>query len=435
MTLAPFAFERGETMYLVSPVVPFQPEQKDIEEFAFADTVLKHAPNPNIVWMKGQYVEADRPNLNGAMWLSDELAVKSLTPNFMPVTVMHDPRTAVGLIADTRLVLPDEKADNGPKRARLDNTIGLWGHRFPEAVEEALANYEAGSLMQSMECRPGYYDCSECGTRFAKLPGGAEEANWCAHLKGVQGEQAARILGGVCFTGTGLIFGSRGAQGAYTEASLEPLMDEVAEFHERAHDHKRQTPKTPKTRSKRNMEIEDSRYQELLAAESRLKEIEPKLAESEAAAAKVPGLESQVERLETEKVAAESERDEEKAKREGLEEQARAETLRNERVSKLGQDFLAKLGETTKGKLDEQAKSMSDEDWTARLEELAELTGVAHDAGTKVDPADKDTFTTEEVARAGGSGLGGGNNGGGSEPSAEKRRSVVAGLAKVAGGA
>src|SRR4051794_11303414 len=170
-------------MYLVTPVAPFTPEQSEIEEYAFAD-VLKHAPNPHIVWMRGQYVEADRPNLNGAMWLSDELAVKSLTPNFMPVTVMHDPRTAVGLIADTRLV---QAGENGVARARLDNTIGLWGHRFPEAVEEALANYQSGELMQSMECKPGYYDCSECGTRYPKLPGGAEEANWCAHLKGVQG--------------------------------------------------------------------------------------------------------------------------------------------------------------------------------------------------------------------------------------------------------
>lgn len=434
MGLAPFTFERGDTVYLVSPVVPFRPEQAEIEEFAFADTILKHAPNPNIVWMRGQYVEADRPNLNGAMWLSEELAVKSLTPNFMPVTVMHDPRTAVGLIADTRLVLPDESAgDAGPKRARLDNTIGLWGHRFPEAVEEALANYEQGGLMQSMECRPGYYDCSECGTRYPKLPGGAEEANWCAHLKGVQGEQAARILGGVCFTGTGLIFGSRGAQGAYSEASLEPLMDEVAEFHERVH---KDAPHKPKTkRSQRHMEIDDKRYEELVAAESRVKSLEDENASLKEQADKVPQLEKDLEETETAKVAAEQERDTLKTEKEQLEEAARADELKSERWGKLGKDFLAKLGDKTRAKLEEQAKSLKDEEWSSRLEELAELTGVAHDAGGKPDEgANEETFSREEVARAGSLG-GGGNSGGGSEPTAEKRRSVVAGLAKVAGSA
>lgn len=432
MTLPAFTFERGDTMYLVSPVAPFTPEQQEIEEFAFKD-VFKHAPNPHIVWLRGQYVEADRPNLNGAMWLSDELAVKSLTPNFMPVTVMHDPRTAVGLIADTRLRAAGEA---GVARSRLDNTIGLWGHRFPEAVEEALANYENGELMQSMECKPGFYDCSECGKRYPKLPGGAEEANWCDHLKGVQGETAARILGGVCFTGTGLIFGSRGAEGAYTEASLEPLMDEVAEFHEAAHTNsRRQSQKTK--RSKTSMEIEDTRYQELLAAESRLKEVEPKLATAEEAAAKVPELEKEVEELETAKVAAETERDTLKTEKEALEEAARADDLKADRWEKLGKDFLAKLGDKTKGRLEEQAKSLSDEEWAARLDELAEMTGVATDAGGKPDPAASgdDTFTTEEIARSGAGRSGGNNGGGGSEPTAAKRRSVVAGLAKTVGGA
>jgi hypothetical protein len=358
MALAAFAFERGESLYLVTPVTPIEPEEREIEEFAFAD-VLRHAPNPHIVWMRGQYVEGDRPNLNGAMWLSDELAVKSLTPNFMPVTVMHDPRTAVGLIADTRLVLPDEAAGDGaPKRARLDNTIGLWGHRFPEAVEEALANYEQGSLMQSMECKKPFYDCAECGMRFASLPGGAEEANWCDHLKGVQGEQAARILGGVCFTGTGLIFGSRGAKGAYDEATLEPLMEEVAEFHERAHQtDSRKTRTTPtKPRSKRTMEIDDKRYEELVAAESRVKALEEENSTLKVEADKVPQLEKDLESTETAKVAAETKVTELTTEKEALEESARADTLKTERWDKLGKDFLAKLGDKTKAKLEEQAK-------------------------------------------------------------------------------
>src|SRR4029077_20553343 len=376
------------------------------------------APNPNILWLQGQYVVGDKPNLNGAMWLGEERAIKSLTPNFMPVSVMHDPSTAVGLIADTKPILPTD--EGGTEHPRLDNTIGLWRHRFPEVIEEAQENYQAGSLMQSMECMPTHYDCSVCGQVFPKLPGGAEKAQWCGHLKGEEGARAARILRNVCFTGTGLIFGSRGVKGALPSAHLEVLEDEVAAFHEAVH----KTPGAkPKPRGgKRTMEIEDGRYQELIAAEAKLKELEPKLSAAEDSAAKVPDLEKQVEKLEVEKKTAVDEAAAIKTEKEALEETARAPPLAGERLSKVGEPFKAKLPETVKAKLDEQAKVLSDEDWTARLDELAALTGVKPDAEASKDDKDnkdKDTFTAEEIAA---SRLGGDGGPVTTEPSPEARR-------------
>jgi len=431
-------FERDGRVYLIADVAPVTPRDEEIAEFAFSKAVTDQAPNPNIKWFRGQYVEADNPNLNGAMWPSNELAIASVTPMLMPVTVMHDPRTAVGLIAD--IALRTREKDNVP-RSRLDNVLALWGHRFPEAVEEAQANYEAGTLMQSMECLPSYYDCGSCGKSYPKLPGGAEKANWCGHLRD---EHASRIMRNVTFTGTGLIFGSRGAKGAYSEAHLEPLMDEVAEFHERArHDEAGSTRPKPKPtpRRKNRMEIEDTRYQELLAAESKLKDLEPKLSEAQETAAKVPDLERKVETLEVEKKAAADEAAAEKTKREGLEEQARATELASERVSKLGKTFREKLPESIRTKLDEQAKTLKDDEWTARLDELAELVGVKADEGGPAGSgegsgsgAGSGEFSREEVARAGlSSGASGGGGGGAISP--ERRRSVVAGLVKPPTGA
>lgn len=416
-------FERGDRVYIVGPVGPFEPSAKEIEEFAFAESLKAMAPNKNLVWMRGSYVEADRPNANGAMWTADELAIKSLTPQFMPVTVMHDPRTAVGLIADTALVTPE--AHRAP-RARIDTTLGLWGHRFPDVVEEALENYRQGSLMQSMECLKGYYDCGECGRRYPCLPGGAEKANWCAHLKGetaAANGRPVRRLGNVTFTGTGLIFGTRGARGAYDEAHLDVFQEEVAEFHERAHaETRRQRP-----RSKRKMEIEDKRYEELVAAEARVRDLEPKLTAAEEKAAKVPDLERQVEQLEVAKKGAEDSRDAEKQKREQLEETARAATLASERVGKLGAGFTGKLPESIRTRLSEQAKSLSDDEWAARLDELAELTGVKPDEGAPAGSGSDGEFSREEIAR---SSAGDRSNGDSKAPTAEARRSVVGGLVK-----
>lgn len=423
MPLHEVSFERDGHIYLIAPLAPVVPTREEFATYEFAreaNAIIDQAPNPNLAWYRGRYVEADKPNANGALWLNDELAIASVTPMLMPVTVMHDPATAVGLIADTKLVARDEAG--GIPRARIDNVIALWKHRFPEIAEEATANYQAGTLMQSMECRMSHYDCSECGKGFVKLPGGAEQANWCTHLRGEEGRNSSRILRGVCFTGTGLIFGTQGAKGAYDEAHLEPLMDEVAEFHERTRNPKPRTSTKPR---RTTMEVDDKTYAELVAAQERLKAVEPELATAKAEAEKVPQLTKDLEQAEIDKKAAETARDEEKGKREKLEETASQVTLSTERVGKLGSKFLAALPETVKGRLDEQAKTMSDEDWKARVDELAEMVNVKPDE--QAAEGEQETFSTEEVARsrvAGGKDKGGN----GSEPSAERRHSVVAGL-------
>jgi hypothetical protein len=93
------------------------------------------------MWLRGQYVEADHPNRNGAQWRAGELALKKLTPLLMPITVMHDPRTAVGTIADVKLLTPEQ--DNVPA-SRLETYLALWAHRFPEIAREAELNASGG---------------------------------------------------------------------------------------------------------------------------------------------------------------------------------------------------------------------------------------------------------------------------------------------------
>lgn len=428
-------FERDSRVYLVCPVAPFTPAQAEVEELAFSKALIDQAPNPNIKWLRGQYVEADNPNLNNALWTEGELAIASLTPNLMPVTVMHDPRTAVGLIADTRLLT---RAKDGVPRGRIDSTLGIWAHRFPEVAAEIDSNYSSGDLMQSMECLPTHYDCTACGTRFPKLPGGAEKANWCACLKGETAQKGARSLGNVTFTGSGLIFGHRGATGALPTAHLEVLQEEVAEFHERARKDGPYKPK-PSPRRARRMEIEDREYQALIADRAEKERLATELAKAETEAAKVPDLEKKVEAEETARKSAEGERDTLKTEKETLEETARVATLAKERIGQLGADFVAKFGEFGKGKLEEQAGKLTDEAWDDYLKEREEMAGVQRDAGEKGGAAPagggasgSETFSREEVARsgagAGSQGSGNGNGGGGSAPTETKRRSVVAGL-------
>lgn len=422
----PIVYEQGDRLYLVAPVSPSSPTEADIEHFAFASDLKKTAPNPNIAWFSGHYVSGDTPNLNGVGWTSGELAIKKLTPMFMPVTVMHDPRTAVGLIADVKLSMPGETAVARPK---IDTALALWKHRFPDVVHEAEQNYAAGTLMQSMECLAPDYECSDCGMVFHKLPQGAERANWCSHLRAMDeaggdrtlGPSAFRVLRNVTFTGTGLIFGTRGAQGADPEAHLETFTAEVAEFHQRVH--RDQGPRRRK-RAMEDITIPKSEYDELRARPSRteLDDVKAQLAEAEKA----------VEEAEAAKAKVEQERDSEKAAREQAEEKARRSELRDERIGALGDGFTAKLGEKTKARLTDQAGVLADDEWSARLEELEEAYDVKRDEGAEDKGGNGDReFSREEVARSAvGQRRENGGNGGDVNPAA--RRSVMRGLVKPA---
>jgi hypothetical protein len=424
--------EFGDHIYITSPVSVFTPELADLETLAFAAEVKSLAPNPKIMWMRGQYVEADNANTNGDQWTAGELAIKELTPVLMPITVMHDFRTAVGTIADARLLTPDK--DQVP-RSRIDTVLALWAHRFPDVAEEAQANAEMGTLMQSMECQSPDYECSACGQIYQRLAGGAERENWCAHLKGdttaEDGRAAARILRHVTFTGVGLIFGTRGARGAYPEAHLE--VEELAARHREAHT--ATASQKPQPRRKNLMEIEDSRFQELVAAEAKLKTVEPELVTEKQARTEA---EEKLRTTEAEKVKAEEERDAEKARAEKAEETANEVKLRDERMAKLGTGFVAKLDKmpSTKEHLLAQAASATDDEWDGVLARTEESSGTKRDA--KLDSTETEEpeetagekdllFDREVVARAGVAPTNPSDEEL-TEPSEEARQSVVGGL-------
>lgn len=399
-------FEKGDRIYIVGPATVYEPSEAQMTEFAFIGDIKKRADNPNLLWMHGQYVEADIPNGNHAVWKSDELAIASTTPVFMPVNVMHDPSQAVGLIADTRLLTPAK--DNVP-RARIDTDIAVWKHLYPQVAEEAVSNAQQGTLMQSMECFAPSYSCSDCGTGYMKLPGGAEEETWCAHLRGDGVEKAARILERVVFTGVGLIFGTRGREGADPNAYL--TMEEVAarhqEAHERAADRKvKSTPAKTRTRSRiivSDVEINANEYAEL---KGRPTKDELQTVESEKAA-----LEQRIKDLEgevtTEKAAHQTTKDELETKKTeltSLSTEKAAQELKSKRVGSLGDAFLEALPEPTRTLLvDKQAVELDDPAWDERLKELAALTKTATDAkkdGTKVPPAAQpgETQSPDEIA-------------------------------------
>jgi hypothetical protein len=427
--------EHGDHIYITSPVQLFTPDAAEIETFAFAKDLQSQAPNSNILWLKGQYVEADAPNRNADQWTAGELAIKQLTPVLMPITVMHDLRSAVGTIADAGLLTPEK---NGVPRARLDTTLAVWAHRFPEIAAECKNNAGQGTLMQSMECLSAHFDCSVCGQMLVRDRDW--QKTWREHTAThtdvlSSGRSASRILRNVTFTGVGLIFGTRGARGAMPDAFLE--VEELAAMHAEAHSPKRKPP-----RRKNTVEIEDSKYESMVAAKA---EVDSKVS---TLATEAAAKDQKIETLEAQVVTLTTERDAAKVEAEAAKEVSRVAAMADERISALGAGFTAKLSkmETTAKTVRTQAGSLSDELWASRLVELEELLGVKRDAaadpkagngnGNGGDGDGKDAtagllFTRKDVAA---SAVGGGTEvtaGAGDtavEPSLQARQGVMGGL-------
>jgi hypothetical protein len=340
--------------------------------------VAQTAPNENIIWLEGEYVESDNPNRNGQAWTSDELAIKSLTPKLMPVTVMHDYRTAVGVIADVKLEKSGD-LENGSTGSRIKTVLALWSHRFPEVAAEVLENHQNGTLMQSMECDAPSYECSECSEVFHKP---VDTTQHCSHLK--EGA-ASRTLCNVTFTGTGLIFGGRGAKGANPKASLDTVKAEVAKWSDAIQG------KTKRS-TVEDITLKRSEY-DMLAARPTADQLDSATKEVASLTDEKAGLESKVESLEIAGKKATDELAEATKKIETMEESAKAGELAKSRISEIPKELAEALPETVMGKLTEQARAMSDDDWKYRIEELAELVDVKPEGETAGD-----TFSEKAMA-------------------------------------
>jgi uncharacterized protein with FMN-binding domain len=433
--------EHGDHIYITTPVALFAPDEAEIEGMVFAKDLRSLAPNPNILWLKGQYVEADQANRNADQWTAGELAIKQLTPVLMPITVMHDLRSAVGTIADAKLMTP--QAHQVP-RARIDSTLAVWAHRFPEVAQECRVNAQQSTLMQSMECITPAFDCSVCGAMMQRDR--YWQKTWKEHIAThsadvlSSGRSPARILRNVTFTGVGLIFGTRGSRGAMPDAYLQ--VDELAAMHREAHEQ----PTTKRPRRKNTVDLDDSKYQEMVTAAAQ------HTAKIEQLQADVTAKDQRITELEAKVVKVEQERDEHKQRADTAEEASRVAAMAEERLAALGTGFMAKLSkmETTAKVVRKQAGEFKDEDWTARLAELEELLGVKRDAKAddKSGESDKDKggdstagqlpaglFTREQVASSSvgtGTEVTAGESGGnaGTEPTVERRQSVMGGLVR-----
>lgn len=145
-----FVTQLGGKVILSAPAEVFSDPAGLPREIA-AEWEKQSASNPHFMWLKGAYVEANRPNRNMAMWSSDDLEFGTPSVAHGPINMLHQERHIVGTLAAASLVVPErQSADDGGV-----NTIhalgAIWRYLFPvESRQIAQASAE-NKLWYSME--------------------------------------------------------------------------------------------------------------------------------------------------------------------------------------------------------------------------------------------------------------------------------------------
>jgi hypothetical protein len=100
--------------------------------------------------LSGRYVQAGRPNANGAFWTTDALAFGLPSVTGGPVNYLHDERTVLGAITGSRLVRSEKAASGYGDHIEVDMVLWKW-LRAPLVAQVEMAAQQ-DRLWTSMEC-------------------------------------------------------------------------------------------------------------------------------------------------------------------------------------------------------------------------------------------------------------------------------------------
>ncbi len=130
------------------------------------------------MYLSGRFVQADKPNLNGAMWTSGDLELAQSTIANGPLNWLHEERHIIGTITDASFAR--EAAGHGN---HIVAGAAVWRYLWPSeaaVIEQASMNR---SLWFSMECVSKTVTCMGCGESYAFEKAMREPASLCSHIR------------------------------------------------------------------------------------------------------------------------------------------------------------------------------------------------------------------------------------------------------------
>lgn len=138
-----------------------------------SDWAVDHVtPNPAIKWVLGRYVEADKPNNNGAMWALEDLRMAQPSIQHAPMNMVHQPRNIVGAFVATEMIYPTTEESAAQQNPFIEALGAFWKAYFPDELKVVQRAHDEGQLFFSMECiaQTVTFTDPDTGVEFASFP-------------------------------------------------------------------------------------------------------------------------------------------------------------------------------------------------------------------------------------------------------------------------
>lgn len=228
--------DMGHSTYLVNSarIITKDDDPADIASVTLGEWSVEES-NPFVMWIGGDFAEADNPNQNTQFWTAGDLELAEYTIKYSPLNMVHKFRQPIGFYAATKTIplVQEAAADQGT--LKIQALSGLWTHIFPLEAQQAQAADEAGMLYYSMECRGTHLTC---GTDEAKgLAGCGETFEYMAvetHCEHLMERSSVRHIVNPTFRGGALIVPpvQPGWKNATAGVLSEEVMAEAAKYAE-----------------------------------------------------------------------------------------------------------------------------------------------------------------------------------------------------------
>lgn len=231
---------------LTAPSTTFEGPDQLPRELAARWRETASDANPHYTWLQARYVEAERANLNGAFWSTDDLQFGEPSVRFGPLNWLHQEKQVIGTLVDGALITPamaqpdDDDLERAGiieprQRPYLATIAAAWNWVHPEKVAAIKQFNDRQALWVSMECTGKQIACVSDGNRtgcdqaFDYVTAMTRPQDTCEHLAN---RSSARRIVDPTFLGAGIIVPPE--RPAWADASAE-IMRATAALAESAH--------------------------------------------------------------------------------------------------------------------------------------------------------------------------------------------------------
>lgn len=163
---------------------------------AWAETYVRS--DPDIKWIVGNYVEADRANSNGHIFPLADLLDSQHTLINKPLNMLHADQYIIGAYAGAHLLTPDGEtftssmlpayaaltAAAAGLRPTMEALAGMWHKRFHDEYMAIKRAHGEGNLFFSMEAVPPTVTCPNAECAMTAEFVGLESETYCEHMNG-----------------------------------------------------------------------------------------------------------------------------------------------------------------------------------------------------------------------------------------------------------